>query len=95
MPMEHGGAGQQFGSGPHFILTREGDIHGVDTPGNRELVRRIHACVQACEGLTTEELENGVIKDMQRVITMVIPILQDLRVVDGKNSAPRPVERAA
>lgn len=62
---------------PHFLVTFEGDLLGDDTPENRDVVRRIHACVNACEGISTEELENGIIRDMQRVIAQVIPLLQD------------------
>ena len=61
---------------PYFILTHEGSLHGEDTPENREVVRRIHACFAACEGLTTEELERGLIQDMRRVIAEVAPVLE-------------------
>jgi len=63
--------------GPHFVLSTEGEIHGENTSENREVVRRIHACVQACEGITTEELESGIIQDMRRVLADVIPLLED------------------
>lgn len=82
--------------GPHFLITVEGDVHGEDTPENREIVRRIHACVNACEGISTEELENGIIQDMRRVIAQVAPLLESQRdpspdeapmlVVDGTTS---------
>ena len=63
---------------PHFVIsTEDGAIHGEETPDNQELVRRIHACVTACEGLSTEELERGIIQDMQRVLAEVVPVLQD------------------
>ena len=42
--------------GPHFVLTYDGSLHGEDTPENQEIVRRIHACVNACDEITTEEL---------------------------------------
>lgn len=61
---------------PQFILTTEGDILGQNTPENQEIVRRIHACVNACDGISTEELERGIIKDMCRVMGQVIPILE-------------------
>jgi hypothetical protein len=60
---------------PMFILSCDGEILGVDTPGNRDLVRRIHACVAACEGLTTEELERGIVADMRNAIEQVVPLL--------------------
>lgn len=63
-------------NGPHFVVTIAGEIHGEDTPENRDLVRRIHACVAACEGITTDELERGVVQDMRRVIGEVAPLLQ-------------------
>ncbi len=61
---------------PHFILTMEGELRGEDTQENRDIVRRIHACVNACEGITTEELEKGIVEDMRRVLSDVVPILQ-------------------
>lgn len=61
---------------PHFLLTTEGELHGEDTPENREIVRRIHACVNACEGISTEELEKGIIADMRRVLAEVVPVLE-------------------
>ena len=63
-------------NGPHFFLSTEGEIHGEDTPENREMVRRIQACVAACEGISTEELENGIVQDMRRVIADVVPLLE-------------------
>lgn len=63
-------------NGPHFVVTAEGDLTGEDTPENREIVRRIHACVNACDGISTEELEAGIIQDMRRVIAQVIPVLK-------------------
>ncbi|HEX6984991.1 MAG TPA: hypothetical protein VF170_06420 [Planctomycetaceae bacterium] len=64
------------GDTPLLVLTAGGELHGLDTPENRELVRRIHACVSACEGISTEELEQGVVADMRRVIAQVVPVLQ-------------------
>lgn len=61
---------------PHFILTADGELLGVDTPGNRELVRRIHACFEACADIPTADLEQGIVRDMQRVIGQVIPVLE-------------------
>lgn len=60
---------------PKFILSTEGELYGSDTPENRELVRRIHACVSACEGISTDELEQGVVGEMRRVLSEVIPLL--------------------
>ena len=65
------------GPRPHFILTHEGDLLGQDTLETREIVRRIHACVSACEGISTDELELGIVADMRRVIAEVVPVLQE------------------
>lgn len=64
---------------PHFLLSPEGDIFGEDTLENREHVRRIHACVEACEGISTEELEGGIIQDMRRALDQVVPLLETRR----------------
>lgn len=61
---------------PYFILSHEGALHGEDTPENRDIVRRIHACVHACEGISTDELESGIVQDMRRVIAEVVPVLK-------------------
>jgi len=61
---------------PQLVITHEGDILGEDNPENREIVRRIHACLNACEGISTEELEQGIIADMCRVMGQVVPLLQ-------------------
>lgn len=71
----------EIGDGPHFVLSSDGEIYGEDTPANRELVRRIHACVNACEGIATEELENGIIADMRRALDQVVPLLHDRKTV--------------
>ncbi len=63
--------------GPHFVVSTEGEILGEDTAENREIVRRIHACVNACEGISTEELEAGIIRDMCRTLADVVPLLQE------------------
>lgn len=62
--------------GPHFTMSVAGDVYGDDTPENRDIVRRIHACVNACEGISTEELERGIIQDMAQAISQVVPLLQ-------------------
>lgn len=61
---------------PLFVLSHEGDIHGVSSPANRELVRRIQACVAACEGISTEELEQGIVEEMRATLKSVVPLLQ-------------------
>jgi hypothetical protein len=73
---------------PHFVIsTEDGAIHGEETPDNQEMVRRIHACVTACEKISTEELERGIIQDMQRVLAEVVPILQN-RVPSQQQTQP-------
>lgn len=62
---------------PHFVISSEGEILGEDTPENQEMVRRVVACVNACDGITTEELENGIISDMRKVIAQTAPLLQE------------------
>jgi len=63
--------------GPDFLLAADGRIHGEDTPENRELVRRIETCLKACEGISTEELEAGIIQDMCRALAGVVPLLRE------------------
>ncbi|WP_417381330.1 hypothetical protein [Gimesia sp.] len=62
---------------PHFVISSEGELLGEDTPENQELVRRVVACVNACDGITTEELESGIINDMRSVIAQTAPLLQE------------------
>ena len=77
----------------HFVITHEGSLHGEDTAENREIVRRIHACVNACEGISIEELERGIVQDMRRVIGQVAPLLKEKIAGDDQpavNSAGSP-----
>ena len=60
-----------------FVVSADGEICGEDLGSNREIVRRIQACVNACEGLSTEELEKGIIGDMRRVLAEIVPVLRD------------------
>ncbi|HID23126.1 MAG TPA: hypothetical protein EYP14_12090 [Planctomycetaceae bacterium] len=62
---------------PCLVITASGELYGEDTPENRELARRIRACVNACEGIPTEELERGIIRDMRRVLEMAVPLLTE------------------
>jgi hypothetical protein len=66
-------------AGTRVIVTADGELHAEDTPENRDLARRLHACVNACAGISTEDLESGVIADMRRVIESVAPLLRDKR----------------
>lgn len=56
-----------------------GEIRGLDTPDNRELARRLRACVNACAGIPTDDLERGIVQDMRRVIGDIVPLLQGQR----------------
>lgn len=60
---------------PEFVITADGELHGVDTPENREMVRRIRACVNACEGISTADLESNVVAQMVQIIQDVQPLL--------------------
>ncbi|MEM7810125.1 MAG: hypothetical protein AAF532_01425 [Planctomycetota bacterium] len=62
--------------GVSFVITPAGEIFGSDSGPNRELVRRIKACVNACEGLSTEQLEDGIVEQMRAVIGRVAPLLE-------------------
>ncbi|QDU78322.1 hypothetical protein Pla110_00230 [Polystyrenella longa] len=62
-----------------FVVTMDGDIHGEDNAENRDIVRRIHACWNACDGIPTDELENGIISDMRNVISTMIPVLNQAK----------------
>ncbi len=66
------------------IVTLNGDIHGEDTAESRELSRRIKVCINACDGISTEELEQGIVHDMCRVLTQVAPLLE-AKVRGGKS----------
>jgi len=74
-----------FHKSPQLVITHDGELHGEDTLENREMVRRIHACVNACDGISTEELEQGIVQDMRQVIAQVAPILHEKNV-----QAPQP-----
>ena len=60
---------------PAFVVTSEGDLLGENTAENIEIVRRIRACVNACEGLTTADLENGIITQMTRLVSDLTPLI--------------------
>ncbi len=60
----------------HVIVTPAGEILGADSVESRELARRVKACINACEGISTEELEQGIVHDMCRVLGQVAPLLQ-------------------
>ncbi len=60
-----------------FVITPDGELFGHDNDEARSLVKRIHASFVACEGLSIEELEKGIVADMRRVIEQVHPILKE------------------
>ncbi|MFO1023016.1 MAG: hypothetical protein U0903_20320 [Planctomycetales bacterium] len=41
--------------------------------------RRIQACLIACEGISTEDLERGIIHEMRQTLRDLVPILQGMR----------------
>lgn len=63
---------------PHFLAP----VRGLEAIGEGEgftvplfspaMLRRVQACVAACEGLTTEQLEAGIVQDMQRTLVQVL-----------------------
>ncbi len=66
---------------PHFAVgstNRPSQSSEQPTPvQDAAMLRRIQACVDACEGISTEELEDGVVQDMQRVLREVAPIIAE------------------
>lgn len=44
-----------------------------------EAMRRIQACVLACESFSTADLEAGILLQMQQTLKEVVPLLQDVR----------------
>lgn len=60
---------------PNFVITPDGELHGEDTPENREIARRVRACVNACESFSTDDLEAGILTQMLAVIREVRPLL--------------------
>ena len=62
---------------PHFLppvrgLEAIGEGEGLTVPlFSPALMRRIQACVAACEGFSTEQLEAGIIQEMQRTLVQV------------------------
>ncbi len=60
-----------------LLLTDEGELHGAPTAENQLLARRIQAALVACEGLSTEDLEAGVVKQMCQMMSHVLPLLQE------------------
>jgi hypothetical protein len=59
---------------PHFLppvrgLEAIGEGEGFTVPlFSPAMMRRIQACVAACEGFSTEQLEAGIIQEMQRTL---------------------------
>lgn len=51
----------------------------IDDGLNDESLRRVQACLIACEGISTDDLEAGIIQEMRQTLRDVIPLLQNLR----------------
>ena len=79
---------------PQFIVTAEGDLLGEDTLENRETVRRISACVAACEGLTTADLEAGIVNRMTTLVAELTPILNP-GATTAASATATPLKRAS
>ncbi len=65
---------------PHFSVNSQSQPELTELPTAAEdaqMLRRIQACVDACEGISTQELEEGVVQDMQRVLREVAPIIAE------------------
>ena len=63
-----------FAKSSQITLTSLGEVFGEDTPQNRELARRVRACVNACAGFTTEDLEAGILDQMRGIIAQLAPL---------------------
>lgn len=61
---------------PHFRLSSS-EAEPPTEQQDAENLRRIRACVNACETISTEDLEQGVVQDMQRVLQQVAPIVEE------------------
>jgi hypothetical protein len=66
---------------PHFALGSTAHPSQIGEQSvqtqDAEMLRRIQACVDACDGISTKELEEGVVQDMQRVLRDVAPIIAE------------------
>ena len=63
-----------FAKSSQITLTALGEIFAEDTPQNRELARRVRACVNACAGFTTEDLDAGILDQMRAIIEQLAPL---------------------
>jgi hypothetical protein len=70
-----------------ITVTIRGDVFGPDTPENRNLARRVRACVNACEGLATEDLEQGVVQQMRQIIRQLAPVAAAINTKSGERAA--------
>lgn len=62
-----------------IVIRADGEIFGDNTPDCHALARRVHACIAACDQIATEELERGIVGEMQSLLQSVRPILESLR----------------
>jgi hypothetical protein len=56
-----------------------------------EAMRRLEACVFACEGISTEELEGGLIGRMRDAIVKVVPLLEEAEQLKARHGYCAPV----
>ena len=54
-----------------------------------DALRRIKACVIACEGISTIELEGGVIEEMRRTLFRVVPLLEEAQRIKNQGVQPK------
>lgn len=60
---------------PHFSLPEcEGEPFF-----DEQALRRIQACLTACEGFSTEDLEGGIIDRMRKALIDVVPLIENLK----------------
>ena len=63
-----------------FLTFEHGDGTRLEIVSeNAEHARRVRACLHACQGIETKELERGIIAEMRRALDTVLPLLQMAR----------------
>lgn len=63
-----------------FLTFEHGDGTRLDiVSDDAEHARRVRACLHACQGISTIELERGIIAEMRGALDVVLPLLERLR----------------
>jgi glutamate racemase len=52
-----------------------------------EKLRRLQACVTACEGISTAELEDGLIQRMRQALIQVVPLLEEAEQLKARHGS--------